>query len=295
MTLSKELVLLRNYFTVRKSLLSSLREDIGTGDITSSAVIGNKFLTSAAILCKESTPLVIAGLEEVKLIFEICKCSSNLLVKDGSIVRNGMEVMKIKGEAKNILKAERTALNFLMRMTGIATETKRFVDAVNKFSKRIKIFSTRKTTPGLRYFDIKAVKIGGGNPHRNSLGEMVLIKDNHIILTGSVKNAVLNARRLVGKKIKVECEVTSLDSAIEAIHNGANIVMLDNFSPAEVKRAILQLETMGLRQKCLIEVSGGVNIDNISQYAETKPDMISLGALTHSVKSADFSLEINVL
>lgn len=294
MTHSKELGLLRNYFSVRKSLLSSLREDLGTGDITSSALIGNKFIKSATILCKESTPVVIAGLEEVQLIFEICKCSSTLQVKDGSIVGNGMKVVKINGEAKNILKAERTALNYLMRMTGIATETRRFVDAVSKVSRNIKILSTRKTAPGLRYFDKKAVKIGGGYPHRNSLGDMVLIKDNHITLTGSVKNAVLNARKSVGKNVKIECEVTSLNAAIEAIHSGANIVMLDNFSPAEAKQAILQLETMGLRQKCLIEVSGGVNMDNISPYAEAKPDMISLGTLTHSVKSADFSLDTHV-
>jgi nicotinate-nucleotide pyrophosphorylase (carboxylating) len=292
--LRKEPGILRNYFSVRKSLLSSLREDLGTGDITSGTLIGNKFLKSATILCKESTPVVIAGLEEVRLIFEICKCSSTLLVKDGSIVGNGMKVVKINGEAKNILKAERTALNYLMRMTGIATETRRFVDAVNKISRNIKILSTRKTAPGLRYFDKKAVKIGGGYPHRTSLSDMVLIKDNHITLTGSVRNSVLNARKSLGNNVKIECEVTSLNSAIEAIHSGANIVMLDNFSPTEIKRTILRLETMGLRQKCLIEVSGGVNMDNISQYAEAKPDMISLGTLTHSVKSADFSLDIHV-
>jgi nicotinate-nucleotide pyrophosphorylase (carboxylating) len=295
LTLRKELNPLRNYFNVRNALLSFLREDIGTGDITSSSVIGETLLASSTILCKESSPVVIAGLEEVQLIFKICKCSTTLLVNDGSIVGNGKKIMRIKGRAKNILKAERTALNFLMRMTGIATETKRFVDAVKKVSKNIKISSTRKTAPGLRYFDKKAVKIGGGYAHRNSLEDMVLIKDNHLILTGSIRDSILNAKRYVGKNIKIECEVTSLDSAIEAIQNGADIVMLDNFLPTEVKRAIQNLDSLGLRQKCLIEVSGGVNLKNIMQFAKARPDIISIGSLTHSVKSADFSLDIDAL
>jgi len=292
LTLSKELILLRDYFSVRESLISFLREDLGTGDITSSAIIGNKLLKSATIFSKEETPVVIAGLEETKLIFEICNCTASCLVKDGSVVRKGKTVLMIQGEAKNILKAERTALNFLMRMSGIATETRRYVNAVNEISSDIKILSTRKTAPGLRYFDKKAVRIGGGYPHRKSLGEMVLIKDNHIALTGRVKNSVLNARKSVGKEIKIECEVSNINAAIEAIHGGANIIMLDNFSPSEVKHAIRKLETMGLRQKSLIEVSGGVKLNNIREYAQAMPDMISLGTLTHSVKSADFSLDI---
>ena len=292
MTLSKELTLLRDYFSVRQSLISFLREDLGSGDITSNAIIGNRLLKSATILCKEETPVVIAGLEEAQLIFEICNCTASCLVKDSSVVRKGKTILMIQGEAKNILKAERTALNFLMRMSGIATETRRYVNAVNEVSSDIKILSTRKTTPGLRYFDKKAVIIGGGYPHRNSLGDMVLIKDNHIALTGRVKNSVLNARKSVGKGIKIECEVSNVNAAIEAIYSGANIIMLDNFSPSEVKQAIRKLETMGLRQKSLIEVSGGVKMNNIREYAQAKPDMISLGTLTHSVKSADFSLDI---
>jgi nicotinate-nucleotide pyrophosphorylase (carboxylating) len=136
------------------------------------------------------------------------------------------------------------------------------------------------------------VKIGGGYPHRKSLGEMVLIKDNHISTTGQVKSTVLKARKSVGKGIKIECEVSNMNAAIEAIQSGANIVMLDNFLPSEVKHAIHKLEDMGLRQKSLIEVSGGVNLDNISAYAVARPDMISLGTLTHSVKSVDYSLDI---
>ncbi len=278
---------------MRKILLTYLHEDIGTGDITSEAIIKRQSLASSTILSKDSRQLVVAGIEEVQLIFNLCKCSSTTHVSDGSIVSKGDEIMKIKGEALNILKAERTALNLLMRMSGIATETRRYVDLVRKISKDIIIAGSRKTAPGLRYFDKKAVSIGGGWSHRNSLDEMVLIKDNHIILTGSIKKSILNAKENVGKNIKVECEVTDLNSAIEAVRAGTDIVMLDNFSPSEVEVAIVELKNLRLRQKCKIEVSGGVNFTNIIQFAKAKPDIISLGSITHSANAADFSLEVD--
>jgi len=278
---------------VRKILLTYLQEDIGTGDITSEAIIKRQSLASSTILSKDSRQLVVAGIEEVQLIFNLCKCSTTTHVSDGSIVSKGDEIMKIKGEALNILKAERTALNLLMRMSGIATETRRYLDLVRKISKDIMIAGTRKTAPGLRYFDKKAVSIGGGWSHRNSLDEMVLIKDNHIILTGSIKKSILNAKENVGKNIKVECEVTDLNSAIEAVRAGADIVMLDNFSPSEVEDAIVELRNLRLRQKCKIEVSGRVNFTNIIQFAKAKPDIISLGSITHSANAADFSLEVD--
>jgi len=284
---------LRHFFEVRKILLTYLHEDIGTGDITSEAIIKRQSLASSTILSKDSRQLVVAGIEEVQLIFNLCKCSSTTHVSDGSIVSKGDEIMKIKGEALNILKAERTALNLLMRMSGIATETRRYVDLVRKISKDIIIAGSRKTAPGLRYFDKKAVSIGGGWSHRNSLDEMVLIKDNHIILTGSIKKSILNAKENVGKNIKVECEVTDLNSAIEAVRAGTDIVMLDNFSPSEVEVAIVELKNLRLRQKCKIEVSGGVNFTNIIQFAKAKPDIISLGSITHSANAADFSLEVD--
>ncbi|HEX9317778.1 MAG TPA: carboxylating nicotinate-nucleotide diphosphorylase [Nitrososphaeraceae archaeon] len=284
---------LRHFFEVRKILLTYLHEDIGTGDITSEAIIKRQSLASSTILSKDSRQLVVAGIEEVQLIFNLCKCSSTTHVSDGSIVSKGDEIMKIKGEALNILKAERTALNLLMRMSGIATETRRYVDLVRKISKDIIIAGSRKTAPGLRYFDKKAVSIGGGWSHRNSLDEMVLIKDNHIILTGSIKKSILNAKENVGKNIRVECEVTDLNSAIEAVRAGTDIVMLDNFSPSEVEVAIVELKNLRLRQKCKIEVSGGVNFTNIIQFAKAKPDIISLGSITHSANAADFSLEVD--
>lgn len=283
----------KNYLDERKALLNFLREDIGRGDITSNSVLKPNLLASSTILCKDSEQAVVAGLREVGIVFDLCKCSCTALVDEGSMVSRGNEVMRIKGRARDILKAERTALNLLMRMSGIATETKKFVEVVKKISKDIEIAGTRKTAPGLRSFDKKAIKIGGGRTHRNSLDEMVLIKDNHLVLTGSIGESISSAKKLVGNNIKVECEVTDLQSAIEAINFGADIIMLDNFSPQEVENATRVLKELGLRQKCLLEISGGISLANVSQFAKSNPDIISVGSLTHSVKSVDFSLEVD--
>ncbi|HTH20610.1 MAG TPA: carboxylating nicotinate-nucleotide diphosphorylase [Nitrososphaeraceae archaeon] len=284
---------LRNYFDERKALLNFLREDIGRGDITSNSVLEPNLLASSTILCKDSEQAVVAGLSEAGIIFDLCKCSCTVLVDEGSMVSHGNEVMRIKGRARDILKAERTALNLLMRMSGIATQTKKFVEVVKKISKDIEIAGTRKTAPGLRSFDKKAIKIGGGRTHRNSLDEMVLIKDNHLVLTGSIGESISSAKKLVGNNIKVECEVTDLQSAIEAINFGADVIMLDNFSPQEVENTTRVLKELGLRQKCLLEISGGISLANVSQFAKSNPDIISVGSLTHSVKSVDFSLEVD--
>jgi nicotinate-nucleotide pyrophosphorylase (carboxylating) len=284
---------LKNYFDERKALLNFLREDIGRGDITSNSVLKPNLLASSTILCKDSEQAVVAGLREVGIIFDLCKCSCTALVDEGSMVSHGNEVMRIQGRARDILKAERTALNLLMRMSGIATETKKFVEVVKKISKDIEIAGTRKTAPGLRSFDKKAIKIGGGRTHRNSLDEMVLIKDNHLVLTGSIRESISSAKKLVGNNIKVECEVTDLQSAIEAINFGADVIMLDNFSPHEVENATRVLKELGLRQKCLLEISGGISLANVSQFAKSNPDIISVGSLTHSAKSVDFSLEVD--
>jgi nicotinate-nucleotide pyrophosphorylase (carboxylating) len=283
----------RIYLNERKALLNFLREDIGRGDITSNSVLKPNLLASSTILCKDSEQAVVAGLREVGIVFDLCKCSCTALVDEGSMVSRGNEVMRIKGRARDILKAERTALNLLMRMSGIATETKKFVEVVKKISKDIEIAGTRKTAPGLRSFDKKAIKIGGGRTHRNSLDEMVLIKDNHLVLTGSIRESISSAKKLVGNNIKVECEVTDLQSAIEAINFGADVIMLDNFSPHEVENATKVLKELGLRQKCLLEISGGISLANVSQFAKSNPDIISVGSLTHSVKSVDFSLEVD--
>lgn len=292
MTFKKKSKDLNQYFNLRESLIRFLREDIGQGDITSEYIVDEDSKSSSSIICK-SEVAVVAGLEEAHTIFDICKCESNALVKDGDIVKNGRRVMKIKGNTRSILKAERTALNLIMRMSGIATDTKKFVDIVRTVSNDIKITGTRKTAPGLRFFDKKSIVLGGGYAHRNSLDEMILIKDNHHAVTGSIRRSILKAKLKAGKNIMIECEVSDTKSSVEAIKSGADIIMLDNFSPQEAQKTISYLKRSGLREKILVEISGGVNISNIKDYATALPDMISVGSLTHSSKSIDFSMEIN--
>ena len=292
MTFKKKSKDLNQYFNLRESLIRFLREDIGQGDLTSEYIVDEDSKSSSSIICK-SEVAVVAGLEEVRTIFDICNCKSNALVKDGDIVKNGRKVMKIKGNTRSILKAERTALNLIMRMSGIATDTKKFVDIVRIVSNDIKITGTRKTAPGLRFFDKKSIVLGGGYAHRNSLDEMILIKDNHHAVTSSIRCSILKAKLKAGKNIMIECEVSDTKSSVEAIKSGADIIMLDNFSPQEAQKTISYLKRSGLREKILVEISGGVNILNIKDYATALPDMISVGSLTHSSQSIDFSMEIN--
>jgi len=282
---------LNQYFNLRESLVRFLREDIGQGDLTSQYTVDEGLKSSSQIICK-SEIAVVAGLEEAKIIFEICNCDSKALVNDGDIVKRGIRVMKINGNTRAILKAERTALNLIMRMSGIATDTKRFVDIVKTVSKDIKVMGTRKTAPGLRYFDKKSIKLGGGHSHRNTLDEMILIKDNHLAVSTSIQNAISNARLKAGKNVMIECEVSNKKSSVEAIKSGADIIMLDNFTPEMAQKTISYLRKSGLREKVLIEISGGVNISNIKDYALALPDMISIGSLTHSSNSIDFSMNM---
>ena len=282
---------LNQYFNLRESLVRFLREDIGQGDLTSQYTVNKDLKSSSQIICK-SEIAVVAGLEEAKIIFEICNCDSKALVNDGDIVKRGIRVMKINGNTRAILKAERTALNLIMRMSGIATDTKKFVDVVKTVSKDIKVMGTRKTAPGLRYFDKKSIILGGGHSHRNTLDELILIKDNHLAVTTSIQSAITNARLKAGKNMMIECEVSNTKSSIEAIKSGADIVLLDNFTPEMAQKTISYLRKSGLREKVLIEISGGVNISNIKDYALALPDMISIGILTHSSNSIDFSMKM---
>ena len=282
---------LNQYFSLRESLVRFLREDIGQGDLTSQYTVNKDLKSSSQIICK-SEIAVVAGLEEAKIIFEICNCDSKALVNDGDIVKRGIRVMKINGNTRAILKAERTALNLIMRMSGIATDTKKFVDVVKTVSKDIKVMGTRKTAPGLRYFDKKSIILGGGHSHRNTLDELILIKDNHLAVSTSIQSAISNARLKAGKNMMIECEVSNKKSSVEAIKSGADIIMLDNFTPEMAQKTISYLRKSGLREKVLIEISGGVNISNIKDYALALPDMISIGILTHSSNSIDFSMKM---
>lgn len=278
---------LQTFLSVREMLANFLQEDVGAGDITSNNIIPSDLAAKAEIICK-SDSATVCGLEEATLIFDICGCKSELLAKDGSKVRKGKTIMKVSGNARSILKAERAALNMIMRMSGIATETRHMVE----LAKGVTILATRKTAPGLRYFDKKAVVAGGGGAHRMRLDDMVLIKDNHLALVDDPDRCVRSAKENVGSSIKVECEAKSTKEAVAAVLAGADIVMLDNFTPRQAASAIRQITKKGLRRKAKIEISGGVNAKNIRQYARSKPDFISLGYITHSPKAIDFSLEV---
>ena len=281
---------LASLFETRKALLSFLREDVGAGDITSRVTIPRDMECSAIIVCKSATKVILSGLEEAEALFEMCGCSPKSRRKDGDVIRRGERVLAVEGKAWGILRAERTALNLLMRMSGIATETARMVDSAGD---GVTVLATRKTAPGLRYFDKKAVVAGGGGAHRMRLDDMILIKDNHIKLAGSAAECIRKARLVTnGSSLKIECEVTNADEAVSAIHAGADIIMLDNFTPRRCRSTIARITRLGLRNRGKIEVSGGVTLKNIRQFANARPDFISAGFLTHSAKAADFSLEI---
>jgi nicotinate-nucleotide pyrophosphorylase (carboxylating) len=283
---------LSDHFNLRKSLLYFLQEDIGTGDITSENLENSDKSVTARIIFKSDFIGIICGIEEVQELFDICNCNSTPYMLDGTKIRPKANIMEINGAAKDVLKAERIALNLLMRMSGIATATRKFVDIVHQIDPQISIASTRKTAPGLRLFDKKAVVIGGGISHRIRLDDMVLIKDNHIAVDKSIRKLIPLIREKVGSSLKIECEVKNEQEAIEAIEAGANIIMLDNFSILEAKNTLEKLIDEGLRNLVKIEVSGGVTLDNIVNYAQLKPDIISVGYLTHSAASLDFSLKI---
>ena len=283
---------LQAYLEVRNSLIGFLRQDFGTRDVTSESVITPNLSACAQIICKSGKSAVVAGLEEAGILFDICKCRVQTLVIDGSQVENGSIVMNISGTAFAILKAERTALNLIMRMSGIATETRRLVDLVGKVDRSIKVACTRKTAPGLRYFDKKAVVLGGGVTHRIQLDDMVLIKDNHLALADSIEQSIGLARQKTNGCLLLECEVKNLGELVSAIKAGSDIVMLDNFSLEQAKAGMAEIRKMGLRKNVKVEISGRIDQQNISSYAKLQPDIISLGYLTHSPKAIDFSLEI---
>src|SRR5215208_6294481 len=278
---------LQTFLNIREILVKFLQEDVGAGDITSDNIICADMEAKAEIVCK-SRFAIVCGLEEASMLFDICGCKSEILVKDGSKVVKGAVVMNVSGYARAILKAERTVLNIIMRMSGIATETRRIVN----LAKGVTILATRKTAPGLRYFDKKAVVLGGGATHRMRLDDMVLIKDNHLNIVSDLEKSVRTARKNVGSSVKVECEARSEEEAIAAVAAEADIVMLDNFTPSQARETTKRLRRMCSYKNVQIELSGGINRKNIKYYARAKPDFISLGHITHSFKAIDFSLEI---
>ena len=269
-------------FNSKKQLLQFLAEDIGKGDITSNLLPKKKI--TVKIISRENA--IVAGVSYAKEIFKLKGCSSKILKKDGSKIKPNQTIMIISGNAKNILTCERTALNLLTRMSGIATQTNALV---KKIPKKTKLYATRKTAPGLRYFDKEAVEIGGGKKHRLTLDEMVMIKDNHIAIGGSLLSLIKKTKK---KYKKFEVEVENASDAVLAAKEEAAIIMLDNFTPAQIKKTIQTLKNQKLRNKVLLEASGGITTKNISKYGQTEVDIISVGSITNSVKGIDMSLEI---
>ncbi|MCW4007654.1 MAG: carboxylating nicotinate-nucleotide diphosphorylase [Candidatus Bathyarchaeota archaeon] len=266
-----------------------LAEDIGQGDVTSAAVVPAGLRVEASIVAKEAG--VAAGIEETTILAESLGLSVRAKIKDGEKIRNSQVIMTISGDAQTILSAERTMLNLLSRMCGIATKTRSFVGKLEEAKLPVKIAATRKTAPGLSYFDKKAVLMGGGDTHRLHLDDMILVKDNHIAIAGSVESAVQKAKQNASFSKKIEVEVTSVKEALKAAEAGADIIMLDNFSPEQIREAVEALKKAGFG-KVLLEASGRIAEENLLDYAKTGVNLISIGELTHSVSALDVSLEI---
>ena len=269
-------------FNSKKQLKQFLAEDIGKGDITSALLLKKKI--SVKIISRENA--IIAGTKYAKEIFAIKGCKTKIITKDGSKIKPNQNILEITGYADKILTCERTALNIITRMSGIATQTNQLV---KKIPNKTKLYATRKTAPGLRYFDKEAVEIGGGGKHRLRLDEMVMIKDNHIAVEQSLMALIKKTKK---KYKKFEVEVENTENAVLAAQEGAAIIMLDNFSPSQIIKTIKVLKNKKLRKNVLLEASGGINSKNISKYGKTGVDIISIGSITNSVKGIDVSLEI---
>ncbi len=267
-----------------------VEEDVGQGDITTLFAVPSGTIVEANVLVKESG--VIAGIDEALMFLESFGLQANPLVSDGSEVKTKTAVLKITGNARTLLSIERTLLNLLSRMSGIATVTRRLVERLRKAGYKTRVACTRKIAPGLAYFDKRAVMIGGGDTHRLHLDDMILVKDNHIAIVGDIKTAMKKVREAVSFSKKVEIEVSTIEEALEAAEAGVDIVMLDNFTSKQAKRTVELLKKKGLRDRVLAESSGGITEKNILEFAAAGVDIISLGVITDSVKALDMSLEI---
>jgi len=275
---------------LEEKLKQILAEDIGQGDVTAQAIIPPNLNVKAIVITKEEG--IAAGIEETIILAEYLGLKVKAKVADGEKIRNKQVLMEISGDARTILSAERTMLNLLSRMSGIATITRTLTEKLGKTGAKAKIAATRKSAPGLLYFDKKAVTIGSGDPHRLHLDDMILIKDNHIAIVGSPEEAVKKAKANASFTKKIEVEVTKASDALKVAQAGADVIMLDNFSIEQVKDAVGLLKKAGFLGKVILEASGGITAENIMDYAMAKVDIISMGELTHSVKALDISLEI---
>ncbi len=271
-------------------IIENVYDDIGFEDITTNSLVSEDKWAQGEIICKREG--ILAGMDVAHYILDYfdIKISSSYL--DGDIIHKGDVILEYEGKAKNILMTERTVLNYLMHLSGIATIVYETCNKVHEINPNIRVACTRKTTPGLQKLEKKAVEIGGGDAHRFKLDDCVLIKDNHIQVVGGVIEAIEKAKSNVSFTKKIEIEVENLDDAIKASMFGADIIMLDNMKPDEIDEVVTTLKKRRLRDDVIIEVSGGITPDNIIDYADLDIDVISSGFITNSAKSLDMGLDI---
>lgn len=270
---------------IEKIIQLAIEEDLGLGDITSDNIFTPQDRARAVVVAKED--LVLCGMDIARQTFWYVDETVTFtpLKKDGEFVKKGEKVLALEGATLSILKAERTALNFMQRMSGIATASREYAEITKPYG--VMMVDTRKSQPGMRKLDKYAVRCGGARNHRMSLADSVMIKDNHIAAAGSITAAVKRIKDVIGHTPKVEVEVTNTAEINEALAAGADIIMLDNMTPAQAADAVNLING-----RALVEISGGINKENLAAYCEAKPDVISSGALTHSVPSKDLSLKI---
>lgn len=270
---------------IEKLIMTALEEDTAAGDVTSESILAPDAKGRAELLSRSEC--VLAGMPVFKKVFELVSAETvfEVLFPEGSLIGPDERICVIEGPLIPILKAERTALNFLQRMSGIATQTMRYVQKAAPYGAMV--LDTRKTVPGLRLLDKYAVKTGGGRNHRLGLFDGILIKDNHIAAAGSIKQAIELARANSSHTLKVEIEVVDIAGVRQALEAGADIIMLDNMGIDQMKEAVMLVD-----KRAVLEASGNITLDNIEEVAKTGVDFISVGALTHSVKAADLSLEV---
>jgi len=277
---------------VIESLKAFLREDVRSGDITTNAMKPLDAEATATIYSKGKS--ILAGIAETAAIAEFSGLTYEILTFEGNWVDIRTPVMRMFGSAKTILIVERVCLNIIMRMSGIATMTYNMLQSARKVNPKVRVAATRKTTPGFRFFEKRAVMVGGGDPHRYALDDMVLIKNNHVDVVGGVSEAIRMARKSVSFSKKISCEARTIQEGLDAAKAGADIILLDNFKPEDIQRFDSMLKEQDMRDRILLETSGGIDESNIAQYAATGVDIISSGALTHSYISADYNMIIKL-
>jgi nicotinate-nucleotide pyrophosphorylase (carboxylating) len=280
-------MILTAFHQVRHLIQASIEEDLGRGDVTTESTIAEHVISRARLITKQE--VVLAGMKVFIEVYAALDSAVHIKPsrKDGDLLIPGTAIAELEGPARSLLAGERVALNFLQRLCGIATLTRRYVDAVRGYN--VEIVDTRKTTPGWRLLEKYAVRVGGGKNHRHDLGDGVLIKDNHIVAAGGIRLAVEMARRHSHHLLKVEVEVETLEQVEEALQAGAEVIMLDNMPPAMLAEGVKMIDG-----RALVEASGGISLESVIDVARTGVDLISVGRLTHSAPAADIHVEFDI-